>query len=304
MASACEIVLAGLDRRTAAAISRRCEDEVRRIEQKYSRYRDDSLTARINAAAERGSWADIDTETFFLLDFAGKLHAWSQGRFDLTSGVLRELWRFDRPALPSPEALASVRARIGWQHVRLEPGRIGFGRAGMALDFGAIGKEYAADRAALLAREAGTQHGFVNLGGDLCVIGPPPDAQAWSIGIRHPRREHETIANISLVQGALATSGDYERYFKLKGKRYCHILDARTGMPVSYWQSVSVLSSNCLAAGALATLAMLFEEDAPAFLMQQGVRFLAVDSEGRLWTETAQPDAEAAPISAARTPGA
>jgi FAD:protein FMN transferase len=153
-------------------------------------------------------------------------------------------------------------------------------RPGMELDFGGFGKEYAADRAATLLAEAGVAHGMVNLGGDIRVVGPLPDGAPWTLGVQHPRRHQELAGQIDLATGALATSGDYERYFEHDGRRYCHILDPRTGWPVQYWQSVSVVGPICTAAGALSTIAMLKGPDGLDFLRGQGVAFLAIGPDG------------------------
>jgi thiamine biosynthesis lipoprotein len=124
----------------------------------------------------------------------------------------------------------------------------------------------------------GQRHGFVNLGGDIRVLGPRADGSAWRFGIQHPRRADATIASVDMVDGALASSGDYERFFERDGRRYCHILDPRTGWPVSSWASVSVTAPACVAAGALSTIAMLKGEQALAFLDTQCATYLAADT--------------------------
>lgn len=255
-------------------------DEVLRIERTWSRYRDDSVTARINAAAG-GAAVQVDTETADLIDFAAQAWQASGGRFDLTSGVLRRVWDFRRPRLPTAAELQAVMALVGWQQVRWQRPWLALPRPGMELDFGGIGKEYAADRAATVLAEAGVRAAIVNLGGDLRVLGPRRDGQPWRVGIAHPRREGAVVAAVELQAGALATSGDYERFFELDGRRWCHILDATTGWPVRHWQSVSVLAPACTAAGTLATLAMLAGADAPALLQAEGVDWLAIDAAGQ-----------------------
>jgi len=116
-------------------------------------------------------------------------------------------------------------------------------------------------------------------------VGPHPTGVPWKIGIAHPRRSGDVVASIDLAHGALATSGDYERSFEVDGRRYCHILDPRTGWPVTHWQSVSVVGPACLASGALTTIAMLMGDDAHDFLREQGVAFLTIDADGRLHRE-------------------
>ena len=283
MAADHEILLAA----DSAATARRAADaaiaDVARVEAKYSRYRDDSVTARINAAAGRAPVA-IDPETHALLAYADRCHRLSEGRFDITSGVLRRAWNFaaQPPHVPSAEALAAARALIGWQRVEWNANAIRLPQAGMEVDFGGIGKEYAADRAATICVEHGIAHVLVNLGGDVRLIGGQPDGAPWRIGIRDPRAPERAIAGLDVVDGAVATSGDYERYFDLDGRRYCHILDPRTGMPVAHWRSVSVVAPLCVVAGSCATIAMLFEDRALTFLDSQRVDYLAIDRDGTL----------------------
>ncbi len=131
----------------------------------------------------------------------------------------------------------------------------------------------------------GVRHGYVNLGGDLHVIGPQGDGSAWLIGIQDPRDEHRLVASIPVSTGALATSGDYERFIEVEGKRYCHILDPSTGLPASYWRSVSVLAPVCIGAGSFATLAMLRGEDAVQFLDESQLAYLAIDHAGRVFRQ-------------------
>jgi len=280
MASPCEVRLAGLPRALATAHAEIAIAEVRRVEHKYSRYRPDSIVSRINAAAGSGAAVEVDAETSQLLDFAAQLNALSEGRFDITSGVLRRAWDFRSARIPTPYALAEAVAQIGWPRVQRTPETVVLPDAGMEIDFGGFGKEYAADRAAALLERDGATSGIVNLGGDLRVLGPRPDGSAWSIGIQHPRAPERAIASVRLARGALATSGDYERFFEVDGKRYCHILNPATGWPVQGWQSISVVAPLCVAAGAMSTIALLHEDAAPAFLAGQQVAWLGVDRDG------------------------
>src|SRR5690606_4008591 len=213
---------------------------------------------------------------------ADALHASSDGLFDITSGVLRRAWDFRRARLPSVADVDAARALVGWQHVERDGRHVRLSRAGMEIDFGGFGKEYAADRAATLLIDAGCRHGFVNLGGDLRAFGPQPDGSAWRFGIQHPRQADATVASLDVVHGGLATSGDYERYFELDGVRYCHILDPRTGWPVRYWQSITVLAPLAIAAGSLSTIAMLKQAAAGDFLARSGAAWLAVGPRGEV----------------------
>ena len=264
--------------------------DVLRIEAKYSRYRDDSVTAAINRAAGVREVA-IDAETAALLRYADHCHALSRGHFDITSGVLRRAWDFRSasPRVPETREVEALLALVGWEHVQWSRDAIRLERKGMEIDFGGIGKEYAADRAATILQERGIAHALVNLGGDLRAVGGQQDGAPWRIGIRHPRRpEPAVVASVDVRDGAIATSGDAERYFEKDGRRYCHLLDARTGMPVSAWQAISVAAPLAVVAGSCSTIAMLVESEAAAFLESQGVAWLGVDANGNTHGELAQ----------------
>lgn len=290
MASACEIRVAGMSRRKAQPLVQRAIDEVRRIEAKFSRYRASSVVSRLNARAGSGVALAVDAETCDLLDFADSLHAASDGLFDATSGILRRAWDFQAQCLPAPGQIEALLPRIGWQHVRRRGRAVELRLPGMELDFGGFGKEYAADRAATLLQGLGVRHGLVNLGGDIRAIGPRPDGSPWLLGIAHPRQHGAVVGEVGVglggSAGALATSGDYERFMVIDGQRHCHILDPRTGWPVRHWQSVSVVAPVCLAAGALATVAMLKGAEALAWLDAQEVGYLAVDALGQAHRNT------------------
>jgi thiamine biosynthesis lipoprotein len=283
MASDCEVRIAARDQAHAETLAQAAIDEVRRIEAKYSRYRPDTIVARINAQAGRAPVA-LDTETEALLAYAGTLYENSGGLFDITSGVLRRAWDFRAARVPTAQALAPLLALIGWDKASFDGHAFGLPLAGMEVDFGGFGKEYAADRAGAVLAGMGVSSGYVNLGGDLHVIGPQPDGSAWVIGIQDPRQPDGLAASIPVGAGALATSGDYERYFESEGRRYCHILDPRSGMPVSYWRSVSVLAPVAIAAGSYATIAMLMQQDGLAFLEQSGLAYLAIDQQGEFYS--------------------
>lgn len=257
MGGPCELKLyacssQALQNAAAAAIA-----EVLRIERTYSRYRDDSIITAINTAAGKAAVA-VDQETAALLDYASTAYKQSEGLFDITSGVLRGAWDFKSGKLPTPERLKALQQKVGWHKVLWHQPHIKLLEAGMELDFGGFGKEYAADAAARVCKEQGIAHGLVELGGDIHVIGPHPDGSAWQIGLRNPRKPEQAIHIVSVSQGGLASSGDYERFMLVDGTRYCHILNPKTGWPITdHLASVSVLAPLCLIAGTGATVAML-----------------------------------------------
>jgi len=240
------------------------EAELRRLDRKYSHYRDDSLVAELSALAGTDRLFKTDAETAGLLDFAAQMHAQSGGLFDITTGPLTRLWDLRNGQIPSDAAVADALKRTGWHRLFWQSGQLGVPTAGMSLDLGGVVKEYAADRVALLCREAGIAHGMVDLGGDLAVIGMHADGSAWRVGIQSPHDAAEAAAHIEIGAGGLATSGDYARCAIVDGRRYSHIIDPRSGYPVDSYASVSVSGPSCLIAGAAATVAMLLGIDTGA----------------------------------------
>ena len=291
MAATNEVVLAAADEATARAHASVAMAEVARIERAYSRYRADSIVSRINAAAGGPEAVACDEETWSLLGHAEALYQHSGGLFDITSGVLRRVWDFKAAQLPDETALAAVLPLIDWPRVQRHERSVRLPLPGMEIDFGGFGKEYAADRAGALLAQRGVAHGYVNLAGDMRVIGPRPDGQPWRIGIQHPRHRGELVAHLPVAQGGLATSGDYERFFELEGRRYCHVLNPRSGWPVSHWQSISVLAPLAVMAGNCSTIAMLMEAQGLDFLEAAGVSYLAIDATGAVHMKSVEPTA-------------
>ncbi|MEO5763676.1 MAG: FAD:protein FMN transferase [Casimicrobiaceae bacterium] len=281
MGSPCEVQLfaAGEDdaRRAIGAVVA----DVERLEQRYSRYRDSSLLSAINRVAAAGGSVDVDGETASLLNYAATCFRESDGLFDISSGLLRRAWRFSEGVLPDPVAVDALRTRIGWEKLRWTPPSLGFPVAGMELDFGGVVKEYAADRAAGICRDNGIASGMINLGGDIAIVGPRPDGDAWRIGLAHPRASGEVARVVGLAEGGLASSGDYERCIVVDGVRYGHILNPRTGWPVRHLAAVSVIGSLCVVAGSASTIAMLKEGNGPAWLATLGLPHYWVTVDGR-----------------------
>ena len=283
MGCPCTLELSGRSRPRIEAIHRAARDEVARIEHKYSRYRDDSLTTRINRSAGDPEGVIVDEETAALLDYADIAHRESDGLFDITSGILREAWDFRSNRLPTEAEIAALLPRIGWEKVRWERPRLVLPLAGMQVDFGGFGKEYAADRVAELCRERGARHGLVDFGGDLAVVGPHPDGSPWRVGVQNPRSGGNAIVTLPLAAGGIASSGDYQRFMVVDGVRYGHVLDPHTGWPVSGLASATVIASHCLLAGTATTVALLKGAgEGAAWLDSLGLPNLRVDARGSL----------------------
>jgi len=268
MASPCEILVATTKASEAAHLASLAFRETLRIEHKFSRYLDTGVVHAINHGD--GARVDVDDETSRLLTYAGQCFQLSEGRFDVTSGVLRRAWTFDgRDVIPDRAMIERLRAQVGWNRVEFDGGSIRLER-GMEIDLGGIGKEYAADRVAdVLAAE--TDCGvMVNLGGDIRAT--RDGDRTWTIGIEDPARARTALGQLQLAAGGVATSGDARRFCLVDGVRLGHILDPRTGWPVAGSpRSVTVVADTCTAAGFLATLAMLHGTEAETFLTAQDV---------------------------------
>ncbi len=282
MGSPCEIQLYALTHAEALRVAELAVADVSRLEARYSRYRSDSFLSAINRVAASGGRITVDEETAGLLNYALACYQQSDGLFDISSGILRRAWRFDLGALPDESQIQALLAKIGWHKVRWKAPILEFPVPGMEIDFGGVVKEYAVDRAASLCLEAGIKHGSVNLGGDIRIIGPHPDGSPWRIGIRHPRRQDAFIETLLLYDGALASSGDYERCIVLDGVRYGHVLNPKTGWPVRSLASVSVIADFCVVAGSASTIAMLKEDHGPSWLESLGLPHLWVDVQGEV----------------------
>ena len=255
--------------------------EVGRLEKRYSRYRPDSVLSRINRIAAIGGTIRVDEEAADLIDYAFTCHKKSGGLFDITSGLLRKAWDFSSPHLPEQGQIQDLLPLVGLQKLIWTSPDLGFPVAGMEIDLGGIVKEYAADRAAEFCMACGIVAGLVELGGDIRAIGPHPDGTPWDVQIRHPREPDAIMAVMTLSGGGLASSGDYERFIEVDGKRYCHLLDPRTGWPVSGLSSVSVVAESCLVAGSIASIAMLKQDMGVDWLQTLGLETVWRDEDGR-----------------------
>lgn len=282
MASPCKFLLQG----EASIVLNACQQaqaEVERIEKKFSRYQDDSLLQTINKNAGKTS-TQIDSETAGLLNYAQFCFQESDGLFDISSGILRNAWNFKSKKIPSQKTINTLLPLVNWTSIEWNKDSIFLPKAGMEIDFGGFGKEYAADRAAEICQQLGIKHGLVDLGGDIRVIGDKEDQSGWAIGIRNPQDPNNAISTIKVHEGALATSGNYERFMNVNDKHYCHILKASSGWPVNHWASISILAPQCLVAGSLATLTMLAEQKGLSWLEEQEVPFLAIDVHGKQYS--------------------
>jgi FAD:protein FMN transferase len=272
MGGPCEVLAEVADEAEARKVTDAAAACAWRIEEKFSRYRPDNIVARINTAG--GEPVEVDDETANLLDFAALMHRLSDGLFDITSGVLRKAWTFDGGnRMPSQAEIEALLPLVGWSKVDWLRPKIRL-PAGMQIDFGGIGKEYAVDQATQLVAQMSSVAVLVNFGGDLAVTRCRTGNRPWRVGIERIDAGVRTAAMpVDLAAGALSTSGDTYRYVESEGRRLSHILDPRTGWPVSGApRSVTVAAPTCTNAGMLTTLAMLRGPASEEFLEAEGVR--------------------------------
>jgi thiamine biosynthesis lipoprotein len=276
MATTFEIVLIGDDRDFLAAAGNEALDEVERLEEQLSVYVPTSEVSWLN---ERAAFEPVRVEPrlFDLLQLAARISEETQGAFDITAGPLVKAWGFYRQQGVVPTAsetsfrqtIAQTLEHVGMSHVILDEGdsTVRFDRAGVEINLGSIGKGYAVDRAAAVLRNLGVEAALIHGGySTIYALGALPDADGWVIGIRHPLDEEQHISTVTLRDQALSTSGSYEQFFEVDGKRYSHILDPRTGAPAQGMLSSTVITSSATESDALSTaFFVLGEEGARAY---------------------------------------
>jgi len=268
MANPCVIFIEHQDTSSVQTVMHHMAEEVWRIEQKYSRYLESSALSKINTGT--GQSVSIDAETYHLLKLSDVLYEESQGMFDISSGIFRKIWSFDQQQqIPTQSQVDELLDYVGWNKIRFDEQSISL-PVGMQIDFGGIGKEYAADRCAALVPEELGASVLVNLGGDVVVKGPRADDSSWQIGIEDKSGGGKVWKQVPLSRGAIATSGDVYKSIVFEGKRYGHIINALTGFPVADApNTVTVAAPNCTEAGMLTTLAILQGKNAEHFLQEQ-----------------------------------
>jgi thiamine biosynthesis lipoprotein len=270
MASPCVVLVDTTDGILGDEVGAIVEAEALRIEAKFSRYRP-SVVTHINETA--GEAVEVDEETADLIDYSAVCYALSEGLIDITSGALRRVWKFDGSGtVPTPAQLGDALRHVGWNRVRWARPILQL-QAGMEIDLGGIGKEYAVDRALALAEAHTSAPVLVNFGGDLRVSGPRQGGAPWYVAIEDADRAGNAAGLLELSGGALATSGDTYRHVISAGVRYGHVLNPRTGWPITDApRSVTVHAPTCTEAGLLAKLALLRGSGAEEFLKSEKVR--------------------------------
>jgi thiamine biosynthesis lipoprotein len=253
-----------------APAARAAFDEIRRIDRLLSTYKDDSEITAVNRRAFEESVA-VGEDFRNVAAASCMYYELSGGSFDPTVRPLMRLWGFTRKQgrIPTHDELEATLPLVDFGLVELGPQSVRFERDEMQLDFGGIAKGYAVDRALGVLKEAGVTRAIVNAGGNFYALGTPAGRDHWEAGIRHPLRHDEVIARLPVADRGVATSGNYEQFFDIGGKKYCHIMDPRTGMPVQRMLSTTIVADTAMAADALATSVFVLGEEKGMRLIEE-----------------------------------
>lgn len=283
-----EITVAGLEGDRVEGIFKEAFALLRDLDLKLSHYRPDSEISRISQMAYE-SPVRVSDATFEVLVKGRQFYDITRGAFDITLLPLVKLWGFyeGRPRFPDQVRLQQALARTGTAYLILNSTtkQVRLSRPGMGLDLGGIAKGYACDRVVSLLKEKQVKGALINIGGTLYGFGRRADGRPWKVGVCHPREPGAVIATLILEDLALATSGDYENYFFFEGKRYSHILDPRTGMPVQGIASVSVVAPSATEADAWSTALFVLGTQQGALVLRDYPHIQALiveEKEGRL----------------------
>ena len=259
----CELQFVAESGDLAEGFGRAAVSWVAAFERKYSRFLPDSLISRINAEAGLG-WVDLDEDAESLFNLCQELHFMTGGILDVTALPVIRLWyqnyqdKGNYPEVPDASVVKRALEKVGWDKIEREPGRIRLPEVGMSIDFGGFGKEYAVDKVAELGIRYGITDLLVDFGHDIRLFGKPPGAPCWHIGLENPCKPGSCWSSLGVSDRGIASSGDYVRFFIKDGVRYGHIVDPRTGYPVSNGcRGITVVASSCLEAGILSTTAFV-----------------------------------------------
>jgi len=247
-------------------------EEIKRVEHLISSWDSTSQTSRINQQAGIKP-VQVDKELFELIKRSIKVSKLTDGAFDITYASLDPIWNFKDTnlVLPTKEQISQSVAHIGYRKIILnhDSMSIYLPEKGMKIGFGAIGKGYAANQAKHVMMDLGITDGLVNAGGDLIAWGKKADGTSWKVGIADPKKKNAIFSYLSISNGAVVTSGDYERFVMIGGKRYAHILDPRTGYPVTGLMSVTIMCPDAELADALATSVFVLGKEKGLRLINQ-----------------------------------
>lgn len=264
--------------------------EISRIEKLLTTFKEDSQTNLINRNAGMAP-VKVDREVFDIINRSKRISEVTQGAFDITYGsVDKKLWNFDKgmTSLPDAETAKNAVHLINYRNVILDEKKctVFLKEKGMRIGFGGIGKGYAAERAKYILQQKGITSGIVNAAGDLTAWGNQPDGKEWTIGIADPNSTHHPFSYLSITDMAIATSGNYEKFITINGKKYSHTIDPKTGLPVTGIKSVTIISPNAEVADAMATPVMIMGIKVGLNLVNQikGLSCIILDDNDKIYT--------------------
>ena len=241
---------------------RAAENEMRRIELKISSWREDSETAEINKQSGIKA-VDVSDETFDLIHRSLKVSQLTSGAFDISGNLARFYWQFDNKehTLLEEGKISELRDLINYELIELDEAKrsVFLKKKGMKIGFGGIGKGYAANRAKTIMQNMGIKSGLINASGDLISWGKALNNDTWDIQIPDPRNRDQSLIEISFEEGSVVTSGSYENFSIIDGVRYSHIVNPKTGIPVTHTKNVTVVSPDAELGDALATAFSVLE---------------------------------------------
>ncbi len=265
-------------------------DEIKRIEKLLTTFNDDSETNLINRHAGITP-VKVSEETFQLIERSIRISALTQGAFDITYGSIdKSLWNFDTTmnALPDKETAREMVKLINYRNIVLdkEEQTVFLKEKGIRIGFGGIGKGYAAEMAKRVMVKAGVESGIVNASGDLTAWGLQPDSEEWTIGIADPNVSGQVFSFIKITGLAVATSGNYEKFVLIDGKKYSHTINPRTGLPVTGIKSVTIITKNAEIADAMATPVTIMGIKAGLGMINQikDMEAVIVDDQDKIYT--------------------
>ncbi len=265
-------------------------DEIRRIEKLLTTFADDSQTNKVNAAAGIAP-VKVDKEVFDIIYRSNRISDLTQGAFDITYGSIdKRFWNFDTTmtSLPDREAAREAVRLINYRNVELDKDNntIFLREKGMRIGFGGIGKGYAAERAKQVLQQQGVQSGIINAAGDLSAWGKQPDGNPWTIGIADPESIDQPFSYFNITDMAVATSGNYEKYVMIDGRKYSHTIDPKTGYPVSGIKSVTIICPNAEIADAMTTPVIIMGIKAGLNMINQvkGIACIIIDDDDNIFT--------------------
>lgn len=284
MGTAIHVELWADDRATGEAAIDAVIAEMHRIDRAMSPHKEDSELSRINRDAASQA-VPLSAEMAALVGRAIAFSRLSDGAFDITYAGVGHLYDYRGGVAPDAAALAAALPSVGWQHLDLDPAArtLRFRRPAMRIDLGGFAKGHAVDRGVALLRAHGIRHGIVSAGGDSHVLGDRR-GRPWSVAIRDPRREGEVVAVLPLVDCAVSTSGDYERFFERDGVRHHHLIDPRSGRSPADVRSVTILADDGLTSEALSKTVFVLGVERGLAVVDAcpGVDAVVVDATGRL----------------------